>query len=180
MLVRKSHEARLERQAMQQEQQTPEEKLRGYIMRLAQWVFGICKAETPAVSELMVDLRKIFLMERTQATTPELEEMVYEHLREDTAEIRDIIRDIIGRDAPENVVRDCDCSIAAQILYYDTHWSIHMRLNPDRPSMHEYLERLVDHITRFSLAGIEATKKALEEGKIERGRDESSNSTHSL
>jgi hypothetical protein len=122
--------------------------------------------DTVRFNELLVNLRKIFLREMTRATTPELDEKVYQLLRDDTDEIRSIIRDIIGHDAPEDVVRDCDCSIIGQILYYDTHWSVHLRLNPDRPSMQEYLGQLADHITRFSLAGLEATRKALEEGKI--------------
>ena len=81
-------------------------------------------------------------------------------------EIRAIIRDILGQGAPEEVVRDCDCSINGQILYYGTYWAVHLRLNPERPSRQGYLGELVDHITRFSLAGLEATRKALEDGKI--------------
>jgi AcrR family transcriptional regulator len=178
MLFTKGQESRRERLATQREGQTPEERLRHYIERVCRWTFGVSKQDIPScaellsnqeafrLNELLIDLRKIFLREMTRATTPELDEKVYQLLRDDTAEIRSIIRDIIGQDAPEDVVRDCDCSIIGQILYYDTHWSVHLRLNPDRPSMQEYLEQLVDHITCFSLAGLEATKKALEDGKI--------------
>ena len=177
MLLIKGQESRRERLATQREGQTPEERLRYYIDRISRWTFGVIKQDTPScaellgdqdtfrLDELLVDLRKIFLREMTRATTPELDEKVYQLLRDDTAEIRSIIRDIIGQDAPEDVVRDCDCSIIGQILYYDTHWSVHLRLNPDRPSMQEYLDQLVDHITRFSLAGLEAKKKALADGK---------------
>ena len=178
MLFNKGQESRRKRLATQREGQSSEERLRHYIERISRWTFGVSKQETPScaellsnqdafrLNELLIDLRKILLREMTRATTPELDEKVYQLLRDDTDEIRSIIRDLIGHDAPEDVVRDCDCSIIGQIFYYDTHWSVHLRLNPDRPSMEEYLAHLVDHITRFSLAGLEATKKALEDGRI--------------
>jgi AcrR family transcriptional regulator len=178
MLFKKSQESRREREAAHGEGHTPEERLQHYIRRVCRWTFGVSEQgasscaellrDQDAVSynELLIDLRKILLREMTRATTPELDEKVFQLLRDDTNEIRSIIRQIIGHDAPEDVVRDCDCSIIGQILYYDTHWSVHLRLNPDRPRMKEYLDHLVDHITRFSLAGLAATKKALEEGKI--------------
>jgi hypothetical protein len=178
MMFKKGQEFRREEESRQQEGQSPDERLRHYIERVCRWTFGVSEQDpsscdemlsdqdTSSFNELLVDLRKIFLREMTRATTPELDEKVYQLLRDDTDEIRSIIRDIIGHDAPEDVVRDCDCSIIGQILYYDTHWSVHLRLNPDRPSMQEYLGQLVDHITRFSLAGLEATRKALEATKI--------------
>jgi AcrR family transcriptional regulator len=178
MMFKKGQEFRREEESRQQEGQSPEERLRHYIERVCRWTFGVSEQDpsscdemlsdqdTSSFNELLVDLRKIFLREMTRATTPELDEKVYQLLRDDTDEIRSIIRDIIGHDAPEDVVRDCDCSIIGQILYYDTHWSVHLRLNPDRPGMQEYLGQLVDHITRFSLAGLEATRKALEATKI--------------
>jgi AcrR family transcriptional regulator len=177
MMFKKGQEFRREEESRQRQGQTPEERLRHYINRVCRWTFGVSEQDpsscgellsdqgTLRFNELLVDLRKIFLREMTRATTPELDEKVYQLLRDDTEEIRSIIRDIIGHDAPEDVVRDCDCSIIGQILYYDTHWSVHLRLNPNRPSMQEYLGKLVDHITRFSLAGLEATKKALTDGK---------------
>ena len=178
MMFKKGQEFKREQESGQREGRTPEERLHYYILQVCRWTFGVSEQDatscgellsdqdTVRFNELLVNLRKIFLREMTRATTPELDEKVYQLLRDDTDEIRSIIRDIIGHDAPEDVVRDCDCSIIGQILYYDTHWSIHLRLNPDRPSMQEYLGQLVDHITRFSLAGLEATRKALEEGKI--------------
>ena len=177
MMFKKGQEFRREEVSRQREGQSPEESLHQYIKRVCQWTFGVSEQDPSSCSELLseqdtlkfnellVDLRKIFLREMTRATTPELDEKVYQLLREDTTEIRSIIRDIIGHDAPEDVVRDCDCSIIGQILYYDTHWSVHLRLNPDRPSMEEYLGQLVGHITLFSLAGLEATKKMLADGK---------------
>jgi AcrR family transcriptional regulator len=177
MLVGKAQDSRRERESARGDGQTPEERLHHYILRVCRWVFGVSDQKVGSfceldgdqkavrLNELLVDLRKIFLREMTRATTTELDEMVYQLLRDDTEEIRSIIRDIIGHDAPEDVVRDCDCSIIGQILYYDTHWSVHIRLNPERPSMQEYLEQLADHITRFSLAGLKGTKEALEGAK---------------
>jgi AcrR family transcriptional regulator len=178
MLFKKGQEFRRERLATQREGQSSEERLRDYIERITRWTFGVSKQETHScaellsnqdsfrANELLIDLRKILLREMTRATTPELDKKVYQLLSDDTDEIRSIIRDLIGHEAPEDVVRDCDCSIIGQILYYDTHWSVHLRLNPDRPSMQEYMVQLVDHITRFSLVGLEATKKALKDGRI--------------
>ncbi len=166
MMFKKGQEFRREQESRQREGRTPEERLHYYILRVCRWTFGVSEQDASSCGELLVNLRKIFLREMTRATTPELDEKVYQLLRDDTDEIRSIIRDIIGHDAPEDVVRDCDCSIIGQILYYDTHGSVHLRLNPDRPNMQEYLGQLADHITRFSLAGLEATKKALEGGKI--------------
>ena len=166
MMFKKGQEFRREQESRQREGRTPEERLHYYILQVCRWTFGVSEQDATSCGELLVNLRKIFLREMTRATTPELDEKVYQLLRDDTDEIRSIIRDIIGHDAPEDVVRDCDCSIIGQILYYDTHGSVHLRLNPDRPNMQEYLGQLADHITRFSLAGLEATKKALEGGKI--------------
>ena len=178
MMFKKGQEFRREQESRQREGRTPEERLHYYILQVCRWTFGVSEQDatscgellsdqdTVRFNELLVNLRKIFLREMTRATTPELDEKVYQLLRDDTDEIRSIIRDIIGHDAPEDVVRDCDCSIIGQILYYDTHGSVHLRLNPDRPNMQEYLGQLADHITRFSLAGLKATRKALEGGKI--------------
>lgn len=178
MMFEKGQEFRRERKSGQRKEQIPEERLRQYILRVCRWTFGVSEQETGSClgsasdqdsvrsNKLLVDLRKIFLQEMTRPTTPELDEKVYQLLRDDTDEIRSIIRDIIGHHASEEVVRDCDCSIIGQILYYDTHWPVHLRLNPGRSGMEEYVDQLVEHITRFSLAGLEATRRALEDGKL--------------
>ncbi|GAG90788.1 unnamed protein product, partial [marine sediment metagenome] len=120
MMFKKGQEFRREQESRQREGRTPEERLHYYILQVCRWTFGVSEQDATSCGELLVNLRKIFLREMTRATTPELDEKVYQLLRDDTDEIRSIIRDIIGHDAPEDVVRDCDCSIIGQILYYDT------------------------------------------------------------
>jgi AcrR family transcriptional regulator len=168
-IYQRAQEMRRERLATQPERMTPEERLRDYILRLSRWVFGVrgCGSGSEDYSDILVDLRKICNRETASPTTPEISEMIHQLIKDDTDEFRGILRDILGRDAPEDVVRDCDCSIVGQIFYYDSYWEMHISLNPDRPSMQEYLDQLVNHIFRFSLAGLKETKNALDEGRIE-------------
>jgi len=97
-----------------------------------------------------------------------LDDLVARFARQDNDELYAIIHEILGEHAPEAVVRDSLASVISQVYYYLAFWPIFIRVYPDHPGIDNYREQLVDHVTRFSLAGLKATGKALERGEIPR------------
>ena len=81
-----------------------------------------------------------------------------------TAEVlHRIISDLLGPDAQvEDVVR-CQVSVIGQCFHYAVARPIISRIVPLDITATGFIEQLAQHITRFSLAGIAAVKKAGEE-----------------
>jgi AcrR family transcriptional regulator len=68
-----------------------------------------------------------------------------------------IVRELIGPDATDRDVRNCAMSIAGQCCFYRHAHEMIIRLHPDhRP---QDIEHLADHITRFSLAALNAHRE---------------------
>jgi hypothetical protein len=69
-----------------------------------------------------------------------------------------ILRDLMGRGANEEEVRMCLMSIVGQCIYY-----FHVRPVIEKIYQREFgpkdLEQLSEHITRFSLGGIDALRR---------------------
>ncbi|THB65007.1 MAG: TetR/AcrR family transcriptional regulator [Desulfovibrio sp.] len=91
-----------------------------------------------------------------------LYEMVDTYVTQDDAVLRSIIRDFLGPEAPEEVVRDSMVSVAGQLFYYMAFWPVFSRIHPEHPGVSQYKEPLVEHIMRFSLAGLEAVRQGLD------------------
>jgi TetR/AcrR family transcriptional regulator, regulator of cefoperazone and chloramphenicol sensitivity len=86
--------------------------------------------------------------------SPALDDIVNEDLRPLAATLMSIVRELLGRKAPEDQVRRCGISVASQILFYHQCQPVLKRLFPDLKLGEADLERLADHITAFSLAAI--------------------------
>lgn len=136
---------------------SPEEKLRRFISIMVDVGFN----DNPIAK----DITTIVLREMT-TPTEHLDYLVDTFTRPDNDELSRIIREILGEDAPDALVRDCLASVGGQIFYYLAFWPVFSKVYPEHPGVWNYKEQLVDHIMRFSMAGLEATKKALETGEI--------------
>ena len=136
---------------------TPEERLRAFLTTLIEVGFG--------EDEVANDARTIVLREMS-APSRYLDQMVEAYSRTENTVMDGILRDILGPDAPEELVRDCLASVAGQVFYYMAFWPVFSRVYPDHPGVNRYREQLVDHIVRFSMAGLRATKEALDNGEV--------------
>lgn len=98
-------------------------------------------------------LSAIYLMEMARPTEV-LDRVVADHMRRDAAELYSIVQTLLGEYCGKDKVIDCSASVVGQILYYYHAEPIISRLHPDRPSVPERLDALVEHVWRFSLGGI--------------------------
>lgn len=133
----------------------PEERLRTYILSYFHWVFGSEKGK-----EEYSNLSTIFIMEMARPSEG-LDKVVEKYIRPRVTVLIGIVGDILGPDAPKRVVRACAASITSQILHYCLVRPVSVRLFPNYPDVQDVMEVLSEHVTRFSLGGLNATKKAL-------------------
>jgi len=133
----------------------PEERLRSYILSYFHWVFGDKKQK-----EKYSSLSTIFIMEMARPSEG-LDEVVEKYIRPQAVVLMDILKDMLGPDTPEQVLRACTASVVGQILHYCLLRPISVRLFENYPDVQDVLEDLAEHVTRFSFGGLKAMKKAL-------------------
>ena len=68
-----------------------------------------------------------------------------------------IVRELVGRQVPTPVIRQCLLSILGQCLYFHYARPAIQHIHPDQGFEPADIERLAKHITQFSLAGIRQT-----------------------
>ena len=124
----------------------PKEKLKEYIRTYLKVIYVIDSA-------LDADLASIFSKEIANPS-PFLDKMVKRYVAPGNEILQEIIREIIGKSASFGVVRDCEASIMGQIYYHLFAWPLIIRCYPNHPSPHSLIDRLANHITRFSLGGM--------------------------
>jgi AcrR family transcriptional regulator len=88
--------------------------------------------------------------------TPALDRLVRRRMRANHEQIASIIREL-APGAPIDAVRLATLSLVAQCVFYRNSAAIVSRLYPDLDAAGE-IDRLADHVTRFSLAGIAALR----------------------
>ena len=86
--------------------------------------------------------------------SPALDGIVKDNLQPMAATLISIMRDLLGKKAPEALVRNCGLSVAGQIFFQFHCRPVLNRMFPEMKYEDEDIERLADHITRFSLAAI--------------------------
>jgi len=87
--------------------------------------------------------------------SPALDSMVEENLLPMASGLFAIVRDLLGRKASQELVRNCGLSVASQIVFYHHCQPVLKRMFPDLKNYTEAeIERLAGHITDFSLAAI--------------------------
>ena len=149
--IQKRNDAR----ATEHENRTGKERLRDLIAEYCTVIFS--------GGDNATDLMKIFIAEMTKPS-PYLDEMIAKYTLPHVEEFLGALRDIMGADTPREVLRDCGASIVGQIVYYSVIWPMFSRVFPDHPGMHLYHERLAEHVFRFSLGGLKATRARITDG----------------
>jgi TetR/AcrR family transcriptional regulator, regulator of cefoperazone and chloramphenicol sensitivity len=100
------------------------------------------------------------LMAREMADpTGALDEMVRDAFVPMNKVLRGMVRELVGPDCTEAQVRFSVASIVGQCLFYNHSRSLVVRVHPDQALDADALGIIADHITSFSLAGIEGIKK---------------------
>ena len=82
--------------------------------------------------------------------TPALDGLVRRRMRATHDQLADIVRGILGPDATQEAVRLCTLSVISQCVFYKNSAAVVSRLYPEIVPSRE-VERLADHVTRFSL-----------------------------
>jgi TetR/AcrR family transcriptional regulator, regulator of cefoperazone and chloramphenicol sensitivity len=123
----------------------PEKKLRAFVNSLLLRVFD--KGPTAWHGKLM--LRE--MIEPTVA----LDLLVAERIRPMAAQLWQIVAEILDCPLNDERVRQCSFSVVSQCVFYHHCQPVIARLYPKQSALGaEDLERLADHITRFSLAAM--------------------------
>ncbi|MFO1477796.1 MAG: CerR family C-terminal domain-containing protein [Verrucomicrobiota bacterium] len=91
--------------------------------------------------------------------SPVLDDIVRDDLFPLAEGIISVVRELLGKSAGEQLVRDCAFSVAAQVVFYFHCRPVLGRMFPDMTYEPEDIERLADHITEFSLAAIKKLAK---------------------
>src|SRR6266704_2462222 len=90
--------------------------------------------------------------------TKALDSLVNEQIRPNSERLRGIVRELVGAEIDDQDLWHIAFSIAAQWLFYFHCGQVVKRLNPDQRFDAEELDRLADHITKFSMAALKGWK----------------------
>jgi len=131
---------------------TAEQKLGAYLQSLVHRVFdeGRPGWHTKLISREMIE------------PTRALDTLVEEAARPVHQELASIIRELLGSGTTEEAVRLCTLSIISQCVYYHHARSVIRRLYPEQEYGVEDIDRLADHITKFSLAALKEFSRRAE------------------
>jgi AcrR family transcriptional regulator len=90
--------------------------------------------------------------------TKALDSLVNGQIRPNSERLRALTRELVGMEIDEQELWRCTFSIAAQWLFYFHCGQIIKRLNPGQQFGPQDLDRLADHITKFSVAALKGWK----------------------
>jgi TetR/AcrR family transcriptional regulator, regulator of cefoperazone and chloramphenicol sensitivity len=90
--------------------------------------------------------------------TKALDSLVNEQIRPNSERLKAIVRELIGREIDEQELWRCTFSVAAQWLFYFHCGQVARRLNPELRFGPQDIERLADHIVKFSVAALKGWK----------------------
>ena len=123
---------------------SPEERLRAFIRS---FLFRIFDTGPTAW------MGKLMSMEMINPSRA-LDTLVEERIRPMADQLRGIVLEIMGPNASLEEARLCGFSIVSQCLFYIHCRSVVLRLYPEQKFETGDIERLAEHITRFSLAAL--------------------------
>jgi AcrR family transcriptional regulator len=103
--------------------------------------------------------------------TDVLDEIAQHTVRPRLAALSGIIREVIGPDAPQQVVMNCARSVVGQILFYHFARPMLVRVFPDEPFDATKLDELAEHITAFTLQGLRGIAPAFVARRVPRRRN---------
>jgi len=136
---------------------TPEKRLRDFIHTYCDMLYNN--------GDIAADLSAIFIAEMSRPSS-HLDEMAKRYMVPQAEELTGILRDILGKKTPLNIIRDCGVSIIGAIGYYGFTWPLLSRIYSNLPSMQSYHTHLADHVFRFSMGGLKVVHKALAQEKM--------------
>lgn len=122
----------------------PEEQLKSFVQALLVNVLGT----EPSNWRHMIMSRE--MVEPTNALSIVVKEMIKPRFQQ----LFSIVQDLLGEAAEDDTVRRCCFSITGQCLYYRFARPVIMKLDPLQKLDQPGIEKLADHITRFSLIAI--------------------------
>jgi AcrR family transcriptional regulator len=93
--------------------------------------------------------------------SPFMDDMVNEFIRPTAAVLSAIVSELLGTGATIKDIMRCQISVIGQCFHYAMARPIVTRLVPMDLSDPAMIDELTDHITRFSLAGIESVRHGL-------------------
>lgn len=131
------------------------ERLAHLIKRSVREIYGDLETED---AEHCQALSSLFLMEMGHPS-PGLTSVVQRHVRSDVGELHGLLGEMLERDPVDDLVKDAAACIMGQVLFYTLARPIMERLDPESPAQMPALDRLVQVIVRFSLAGIESFRQ---------------------
>jgi AcrR family transcriptional regulator len=134
---------------------TAEERLRAFVHSLLLRIFS----EGPSARHGKLMARE--MMEPTGA----LDAIVREDIRPMSALLVSIVSELLGAGADDATKRLCANSVVSQALFYHHCRPVVVRLHPDLKFDRAGIERLTEHITRFSLAAIKNLAKKPQGGR---------------
>ena len=119
----------------------PEEQLKSFVQALLTNVLG----KEPSSWRHMIMSRE--MVEPTNALSIIIKEMIKPRFQQ----LYSIVKELLGKKAADETVRRCCFSITGQCLYYRFAQPVVMKLNPQQKYDQASIEKLAEHITRFSL-----------------------------
>jgi hypothetical protein len=90
--------------------------------------------------------------------TKALDMLVNEQIRPNSERLRAIVRELIGSEINAQELWLCAFSIAAQWLFYFHCRQLVKRLHPEQGFGPQDIDRLADHITKFSVSALKGWK----------------------
>lgn len=91
--------------------------------------------------------------------TRALEQLIEAQIRPNAERLKAIVRKLVGRKMDEQELWRCTFSVAAQWVFYFHNRQVVQRLNPGQQFAAQDIDRLADHIAKFSVAALKAWKK---------------------
>lgn len=128
-----------------------EKKLRAFVLSLLRRIFdeGELAWHGKLMSREMVD------------PTNALDSIVEERIRPMTDQLRAIVAELLNLPVADERVRQCSFSVVSQCLFYHHCGPVVARLFPGQiPTEPASIEKLADHITEFSLAGLKKFRQS--------------------
>jgi len=87
------------------------------------------------------------------------EQIVESDVRHYAEQLTETVREFVGDGISDEQLRMCSNSVAGQCLLYPYTRLILARLYPDDVMTADFIDRLIEHITQFSIAGLRGTRK---------------------
>ncbi|MDB6056250.1 MAG: transcriptional regulator, TetR family [Verrucomicrobiales bacterium] len=98
---------------------------------------------------------KLIAREMVEPTSA-IDIVIDERMKPLSKRVRDIVRSLLGVNATEDSIRESEFSIVSQCVFYHHCREAILRLYPKFKATGPEIDKLADHITAFSLAGLKA------------------------